>query len=130
MAEMTYREGDRTKWVGVRPAHEGTQIAKSATATNGTTLLHTVTAGKIFFLTSWSFTCNTTTVDKYGRLAVRDGEDDWIYSIAHLHMDATRTIGMAAGLYFPLEIPAGWDIVVYSNNAGLNARGFIQGWEE
>lgn len=130
MALMKHREGNEIKWIGSRPGHRGTQWANSKTASNEVQIIHTVGVGKICCIAGFSLTVNTSVADKYGELYVRNVGDTYQYFIARFHMDATGQAGIASGLPFPIEVPAGYDICVQSNNGALNARGFVYGWEE
>jgi len=50
MALMKFREPNQVRRVGVRPAHDGTQVLERGSADNATVVLYTVPAGKVFYL--------------------------------------------------------------------------------
>lgn len=130
MALMGWREPNQVKWVGTRPAHRGTQIGKSASAVNATAIVYTVTAGKTLYLCTASLMTETATVSA-GIFSIRDGADvSWL----HLTMGRANTAGyfIAPCVTFwpPLEVPAGYDIVVFSSAALAAWTGSIFGWEE
>ena len=52
MALMKFREENHVKWMGVRPAHDGTQVLAHTTGVGGTApILYTVPAGMTLFIT-------------------------------------------------------------------------------
>lgn len=130
MALMKYREGNEIKFVGVRPGHRGTQIAKSNTKSNGGQIIHTVTAGQVLCLTYCNLTAFATGAGS-GYFRVRDDEDALQYTIIWVAFPvANKIFSLPVVLNPPLEIPAGYDIYVESQNAGITVYGFMHGWEE
>lgn len=130
MALMTFREGNRVKWVGVRPAHRGEQIVESGNISNDTVIVHTVTAGKILYLVTATFSLSASVANERGSMQVRDTGDVEQYRIFSQHMRVTGSIMAAAHFNPPLEIPAGYDITILSEALTLVTYGFIFGWEE
>jgi len=130
MALMRFREPNQVKWVGVRPAHRGTQIAKWNIATDETTILHTVTAGKVLYLCTSILTSNTIVAGSI-YLQIRDLADAVWFILAKTRQ-STTSWGQAFCQTFwpPLEVPAGYDIVVVSSPGSVTAIGSIFGWEE
>jgi len=130
MSAMLYREPNQVKWVGVRPAHNGEQVAKSGTAVNNTVIIHTVTAGKnLYLVTAQIFTVNS--VAAYGNLWVRDGADaTWLYLGGLVSAAGQAIPGQTWYSYPPVEVPAGYDICVVSTALAFNVVGSIFGWEE
>lgn len=138
---MIANVSNEAKMIGVLPVQganpipvgkipdDGIQIAKSVTATNETLLLLTITAGRTFYLTHYVFTPNSSVVGAYGRVAVRNGSDVEQYVIAMTAFDTVGQVTVSGTLNPPLEIAAGWDIIVVSSDADLNARAFIHGYE-
>lgn len=108
---------------------DATQIAKSHVVQNGEVIIHTVTAGKIFYLTHYSFTPNSSVAGKYAQLRVRNDSDVVQYTITMVLFDAAGQATVPGTFIPPLEIAAGWDIFLYSNDGGTDARGFIHGYE-
>ena len=107
----------------------GTQVAKSATATNAIVIVYTVPSGKTLYLNSCSlnFLASAATVFYLG---VRDTADvDQYYIITLTGAVATADTGHSMTFPIPLEIPAGWDIFVRSTTASGTAYGFIHGFE-
>ena len=130
MSAMKYRDDNKVLWRGIRPAHNGNQIIKRVSVVNGSSIVHTVSAGKTLYLTQWRFSSQTTVAGLYGNIHVRDGGDVILYYMDDILMAAIGEYGNAVGLFFPIEIPAGYDVVVQSSGVGLDARGFIHGFEE
>lgn len=129
MSMMSHREPNRVKWVGVRPGHDGIQVMKSASKGNGTLILHTVTAGMIFYLTFFTFNLYATSTGHSAKLLVRDDEDVDQYNISTAAVSAIRYVLQACNINPPIEIPAGYDICLVSNNAALTVYASIHGWE-
>jgi len=130
MSAMSFREPNEVKWVGVRPAHKGTQIFKDATAENGITVIHTVSSGKTLYLCEVMLRC-IYNVTGWGQLYVQDNNDIFVRDLCLINPIA-NTIKPTDHNHFwpPVEIPSAYDICVQSNAAGLIARGAIFGWEE
>jgi hypothetical protein len=139
-------EANQTKWVGIRPINpieniftqvgapsttEGGKtrvfISKSVEVNNTTTIIHTVTAAKTFYLCSCSCSANSG-VSKLSHLKVRNATDVDQYIILDFESAAASAIGGSLTFNPPLAIIAGFDIVLTTDNA--HASGFIYGWEE
>lgn len=130
MALMKYREANQVKWVGVRPAHRGEQIAKYATANNATVILHTVTAGKTFYLSFYTFLGYIAGAGAGVSLIVRNAADVEQYKISVLRGAVVGQLSQALALDFPLEIPAAYDVCAVSDSANSTLYAFAHGWEE
>ena len=106
-------------------------IRKQDAISNGTLVLHTVSAGKSFYLVHsvlvlWPYATGT----KWGTLAIRDTNDAFVAHIQALCCaDAEQGRGESQSYPIPLEIPAGWDITIYAN-ACTRTDASIFGWEE
>lgn len=129
MAATKHREPNRARWVGVRPAHEGEQIAKSGSANNGSSIIHTVTVGKIFCLTHWIVSAYQSTAGVSSRLVVNDSVGALQYTIVLLYSAAVGGQVASGSPLVPIEIPAEWKISLISNGAGATVYGFIAGFE-
>ena len=130
MSAMSFREPNEIRWIGVRPAHKGTQVIKDGTANNNTVIIHTVSTGKTFYLTFFRHDADFITATSYATLFVRDDSDVTQYALSHYQGRVSGTFGKAVGLYFPIEIPAGWDICVTTSSTDVRSRATIHGWEE
>jgi len=139
-------EPDQVKWVGVRPvypteniqiqmgAFETTvggvtrvQINKSVIGNNNTTIIHTVTAGKVFYLCAVTFSGNPQ-AGGTSDLFIRNVADVAQYTILHSHTAAVDGRDSAMPLFMPIAIPAGYDIVLTTTNTAAHV--FIAGWEQ
>ncbi len=130
MALMKFREPNQAAWVGFRPGHRGTQVTKHAAATNTTLIIHTVTSGKVLYMTSFFLSVRSGVGE--GILFVRDTSDVLQYHIVRVELFTKVSSGPGVGLslHHPIEIPAGFDVCVQSTPAFCIANGFINGWEE
>lgn len=129
MALMKFREKNKARWLGVRPAHYGEQVTKNGSVVNNTVIVHTVTAGKTFYLSSAVIGLFSTGTAS-GYLLVRDDGDVLQYNIVFGRIINADEQLFSMGFDPPIEIPEGWDICVSSNSADMYVEGFIHGWEE
>jgi hypothetical protein len=130
MALMKWREPNRAKYIGVRPAHDGVQIAKRATATNGESTIHTVTAGKTFYLVWVKLICGTAGVGET-YLVWKSGATTILYLCDILVATPVGIISPdSAYFYPPMEIPFGDILSVISSAIAVTGIGEIFGWEE
>jgi len=115
--------GNLTRPVG------STQIVESLFLNNAITILHTVTVGKTFYLVTVSAQQIFDSAS-YSGMFVRDAADAKQYDLVYM-FSALENQFFSTGLHFSpaLEIPAGWDIVVESNNSAAKINGFISGYE-
>ena len=127
---MKFREPNMVKWVGVRPGHNGIQVAKQNAVINATVIVHTVTDGKTFFLTTLTLSIEVPAAG-YSYMFVRDAGDVVAYFLGFIQCSATSAAGpLAVTFNPPLEIPEKYDICVGSTVALLTVGGFVHGWEE
>jgi len=105
----------------------GEDVTKDATKVGlGTVIIHTVTAGKVFELSSATiggYLDSNTVV----ALLVRNVADEEQYRISILGIT-----GCSQESYIfptPISIPAGWDVCLYQQ-AGTNSFAFIHGKEK
>lgn len=110
-----------------------TDIAKDNSIANGTVIIHTVTAGKTFYLENAFLNVSFAVAGagQYGQLLVRDDSDTLQYLIYFLKHD-NQTGAETATTHFkrPIRIPAGWDICALSTTANVGSHAFIRGYEE
>ena len=108
----------------------GDGINKWDTAENNTTIIHTVTVDKIFYLYAVTFHAhNVGAAANSGRLLVRNGGDVEQYRIYCVCCMANESVLGSLSWTSPVRIPAGWDIVVISDAASLNVCAYISGYE-
>lgn len=139
-------ETNRVLWRGIHPTspveniqvHPGTfegsvagitrvQIVKSVEVNNTTTIIHTVTSGKTFYLCSCSCDADSGS-NKLTHLKVRNASDVDQYIIIDHESTAQSSINGSLTFFPPIAIPAGWDIVL--ETTAVQGMGFIFGWEE
>lgn len=130
MSAMEFREPNEVLWRGVRPAHRGVQILANDAKSDGTTILHTVPVGKTFYLCDCSVTVDCGIVQRVGRLDIRDAEDAVISTLVRCVTSLVQAYVFTPSYWPPIEIPAGYDVVITSNSASLVIYAFIHGWEE
>ena len=130
MSVMKFREPNRARWVGVRPGHDGIQAGAYGSAVNlETTLIYTVGAGKIWYVTEWF-------VNMHGAaggacyFAIRDlGDFVWFNLMTHYF---PVSYGVCGGNSFnpPLEVPAGYDLYIQNTVNSSYSYGHALGWIE
>jgi len=127
MANTVFSEKNKVHWLGVRPGVYGEQIIESGLASNGTTVLYTVPVGKILLLTYLSLgTSGDGAGDSY--LAIYDAVPALVEKLMDNNMSTAHlTVSQAAGLYFPIEVSAGYSIRLVSTVAAVAARGTFAG---
>jgi len=130
MALMSFREPNQVKWVGMRPAHRGTQVIVRAGGLGAEFIVYTVPAGKTFYLCGLLVGFSTTAVATWGTVRVRNDLDVVQYALAGLLMDAVGQNIVAHSYWPPLEIPALWDVTVLSSAVTLECMVAINGWVE
>jgi len=127
---MGWREANRARWVGIRPAHEGTQVFGNGMAQNSTVILYTVPVGKRFYLTG--FHAAASPVDPgFGWLAVFNAAAVQQFSLYTMSAAcAGLGFGVAVGLTFPLELAAGESLRISSSARNFYVHGSVWGWLE
>jgi len=98
---------------------------------NGIAIVHTVTAGKKYYLFAVHLYVYHFAAGAHGGFAaVRDGADTFLYTLIQRGCaDADDGSGGEIPFPIPNPIPAGYDIYIYAN-AESSARATIYGWEE
>lgn len=127
---MRFREPNRARWVGARPAHDGTQVAASGSHGVGSIVLHTVGDGKVFYLCVASVTYRALALNDEIMLSVRNAADVRQYDIVDFYCHAVDYGGLTVPFWPPLEIPEKYDVAILITGATAYGLGFIHGWEE
>jgi len=130
MALMKFREQNQVKWVGVRPGHDGTQVAASNVASAGDAIVYTVPVGKVLYVTAWNAQAKDTAGGNAALFAVRDDLDAWVYSFMALSFAVAGQVVSSLSHDPPLEVPAGYDVYVYTDNAAAQIWATVFGWVE
>lgn len=107
-----------------------TQIAEYGSASNTTTILHTVTGGKTLYLSACQLSCtNNAAARQTAYLEVTDADDNFQYSIIPLACVSSFSVAGNISLQPPIEIPAGYKVKITSADAEFGVYGFIHGYE-
>ena len=130
MSVMSFREPNEVKWIGVRPAHKGTQIFSSGLASNSTVVLHTVSLGKTLYLVSYGATAYLATTGISATMDIYDSTPALWQRIIDFIAAAVGQMRADNMFWPPLEIPSGYSIRLVSTDANAQIRGFVFGWEE
>lgn len=112
-------------------ARNVTWIRKIGSATNETTLIHTVTTGKTLYIAAAMLAGYSDTGDRSDiTLFVRDTDDAWkSYLASRFIIGSSYAAGGEISPSTPLPVPGGWDVCVYASAHGV-ARASFWGWEE
>jgi len=104
-----------------------TQINKSVEVNNTTVVIHTVTAGKTFYLVAAICSADAG-IAKITHLAIRNAADTIQFIIFDFATAAQGIISDSVSFPVPIAIAAGWDIALITDNT--HAGAFITGWEQ
>ena len=128
MSRMLWREANRCRWVGIRPAHEGEQVTGYDFAANQTKVIYTVPAGKTLYLCNVAGGLAAVVVGN-ACMILRSGGDNY-YILAQYRVQSAAGISAPFGVSFPIpiEVPAGDTIVLFSSAANLKIAGSFFGW--
>ena len=130
MALMEFREPNQVQWIGVRPAHRGTQICTYAAIINGLAIIYTVPAGKHFCLIE-SLCRMTVAATGMGRVTYQTAGGMSYRTLCSIWYDAFGYSGDSSFCpAYPLELVEGERLVVVSSALVLSVEGHIFGWEE
>ena len=130
MAVMGFREPNRARWVGVRPAHDGAEVYNKADATNATVVVYTVPAGKVLHLTSLHVCSRATLAAGEVIVDIRNAAHVIQVSPFDHYYAAVGQMSDDISFWPPMELPAGWEIAVRSTNANSWGCLFVRGWIE
>lgn len=120
--------------IGVKLLGHQTRVMKTGGAANTTTIIHTVTAGKTFYLEAFELNAydvasgETPTVT----MIIRDGADATVYSFVLRLTGAVNGYIQQTSLSLPtpIAIAAGYDVVVVSDSANCVPKLNIIGYEQ
>lgn len=130
------------RMVGVRPAHNadpipvgkiphlGSQLVRGTHADNNTVIIHTVTIAKTLYLSLAVHTIqNYSGASGNSDFYVTNAEDAVQYYFSRLASLDDYGHGVSLPFLPPLEIPAGYKIIVNSSGATVVANVFLHGYE-
>lgn len=122
---------DTDKYRTIPMAKGKTSILKSGNATGvATTIIYTVTAGKVFYLVGCAHTSVGPAAGCASVLQVDTGGDAVFRNLLKLDSVATSAVATSLTPSIPMPFVAGSVFRVTSNIAGLVADASIIGWEE
>ena len=117
---------------GIWPDRKSERINKEASQAGvGDSIVYTVPADKIFLLTVGGLSCyNSAGAGNNSGLGVRNVADvHQFYLLFHYFSAQSQHSGSRR--FFPaIEVPAGYDVYVMSDNANVTAMGSAYGWLE
>jgi len=134
-------EANQVKWRGVQPVAGIRGVWPSIDAvrvvtgqyrtTAGTSIIYTPAAGKILFVSSVSMTTlNKVVQASQHNIRVRNVADvDQFYVMYH-YMWLQESINQSQPFMPAIEVPAGYDVIMYQSAADMYCRSFIFGWLE
>ena len=128
MAKMRWRESNRCRWVGIRPAHQGEQVSAFGLVSNGTQIIYTVPVGKTFYLCAWIHDVYMGAAGNGQLLVYTDGG----VLTYRLGIGAGTVLGvthrLSGSCWPPMEFPAGYTVRLSSAAALVDSYGSIYGW--
>jgi hypothetical protein len=135
------KESNLLNCYGVMPANQdefipvrstfngGTEVKKFGSATDTTTVIHTVTTTKTFRLTEFSFTAVAGAIG-FASLSVYDGTPTWLYNLVYFGFISADRDSVALSFTEPVIIPADYSVRIISNHADIDCHAFIHGYEK
>lgn len=128
--EYSWREDNRQRWVGIRPAHNGVQVVSIASASNNVQILYTVPAGKVLYLVTDYLESYLTVAGRSSILYITNSLDVlWYYLILHMTPNSGSFYDRITRFH-PLEVPEGYKIKCSTDIVGNGNNGGIEGWVE
>ncbi len=134
-------EHNQVKWRGVRPVEgiRGVWPSRNAVRVNkeaeqageGNTIIYTVPASKIFFMTTAGMAAyNSAGGGKIAGVGVRNVADEHQIYVCY-HYFAAQAEHSHQHKYFPaIEVIEGYDVYVVTDSANITALGSAFGWIE
>ena len=126
----SWRESNRLRWVGVRPAHEGTQVVGRGGGENSEVICYTVPAGYVFFLCGIIPTFSTSTSGRYGEVRVYSDVPALAYRLFGILAYGLTEVCAPMSYYPPLELPAGYTLRTFSSGLASECYCAYNGWIE
>lgn len=139
---MSLKETNRVKTIGVLPTQNaepipvgkipdnGTQITEDAYRCTGTLNAYIVTAGKTLYCSLMVLTTrNNSGALSYYQLEVRNASDVQQYVLARESVPNATGVNIVIPFLPPLEVPAGYKIVIKTGDADHCIQLFVHGYE-
>lgn len=130
MAYMKFRQGNRARWVGVQPGHDGEQVWSNGGVDNGTAIVYTVPAGKVFMWTGYEISISVTALAGWYNFMEYSAVPALEKSIISLYLPAASNIVVTKSYWPPVEVPAGKSFRISSGVAGMLTFCTVTGWAE
>ena len=130
MALMKFREANQVKWNGSRPGHDGTQKLAQASADAATVPIYTVLAGETLYLCSVTMGVLTDVAGEFHTIIRNDAAAAQFFPTMGIRAAGSAPCHYVCTFWPPAELIEDWDVIVYSNTAGLTVYGSIFGWIE
>lgn len=125
-----WQENNQVKWLGVKPARQGTQFAELKSANNGAIAFTAVPAGQILYLCTAHLNVGTN-VSGVGSLYIRTGGGVLWFYLGLIRMIANNPCACRNITFWPpLEVPATYYGEVASDTLGCIAYADLFGWVE
>ena len=130
MALMRFRESNKMKWRGSRPAHDGTQVGGEAWTTDALEIVYLTGAGETFYCHYVSMCARTLTPGDTAFVSLYDAGPLRVFHLIRMFFDVAGQMIHCAPFTFPVEVPSGWSIRVFSSAASIDATAEAIGWIE
>lgn len=129
MANTIFSENNRAAWIGVRPGVYGEQILKYAEGVAVDTVLYTVPAGKTLLMFGCWICPQYSTAAGSGSILIRNAADVTVYiPVRAVVSSASGALSASVrDLSIPIEIAAGFDVVIDISAAGAPVSGGFEG---
>jgi len=107
----------------------GTQVLKHGN-TSGTLVLYTVPSGKTLYITHCWLATHVSD-SKYGDIYIRDTDDNLAYILLMQRSSSNCSALTNSATYLkPIEVPSGYDIVLFNSEGANLVMGGFTGWIE
>ena len=130
MALMKFREPNQVRWVGSRPAHNGTQLTAVKVVTDAEGTIYTVPVGETLFLCSMNAVIPVVAAGTVFMNIYTDAAAVYFYGMQESILAAQGGIYRYFTFWPPMELPSSYYIRIGSGAAGLTVRASIFGWVE
>ena len=130
MSAMSFREPNEVKWVGVRPAHKGTQKLIRKVGVTADIEVYSVPADTTFYMTSMFVNLKAPNGDERVTIRIRDTADNTIHIPLQINTAVAGQEVVSRNFYPPVEVPSGYDIYIDVAGTAPTVNLALEGWEE
>ena len=124
-----HREPNQVKWIGVRPGHNGIEILESGNVDNGTDVVYTVPADKLFLWFGWNAIMISNAYSSACSIGIFNAVPVLVRNIQTFGTGANMATALSKSYWPPLEVAEGFSIRFVSTAAGRTLDGSIHGIE-